>query len=156
MVMCCRFLLTVWLLQRHGLAADAQPEEESCFQIVPSLGAAAWGGLEVSGGASSVFLKNFPQRVSRWLADGAVPQQAGYELEEMVDLFSNADVVFPESISPACAAQLLSVILASCLFLEPDSCAVPWHLFVHPWEYLVRRRKQEELDVPPFDSRSQG
>ncbi|CAK9099853.1 Uncharacterized protein RP688 [Durusdinium trenchii] len=128
MVMCCRFLLTVWLLQRHGLAADAQPEEESCFQIVPT------GG----GGASSVFLKNFPQRVSRWLADGAVPQQAGYELEEMVDLFSNADVVFPESISPACAAQLLSVILASCLFLEPDSCAVPWHLFVHPWEYLVR------------------
>lgn len=32
--------------------------------------------------------------------------------------------------------------MRSCLFLEPDSCAVPWHLFVHPWEYLVRRRKQ--------------
>ncbi|CAK9099948.1 Uncharacterized protein RP688 [Durusdinium trenchii] len=153
MVMCCRFLLTVWLLQRYvtgllsghvtffdvlggaEMGAGSHNDKRAAFKSYRAWVQLPGAGLRTGGGgASSVFLKNFPQRVSRWLADGAVPRQAGYELEEMVDLFSNADVVFwpvqwsqpvfPESISPACAAQLLSVILA-----PPGQQRSPWPLY---------------------------
>ncbi|CAJ1357927.1 unnamed protein product [Effrenium voratum] len=123
------WLWLVWLvLLRPCLQEEVKPAEPSnCYQIH-----SADGSVHDVG--------EFLEPVSRWIASGARPGEAGFGLESLAGN-AGIDAVRGDANSPQCIAEGVAIVVASCLYVAQPDCVIPWHGFVEPWEYLVRSRR---------------